>query len=46
MELEPIETTPSSRTVTLAPGKDAREMALVNKTAELRNIGEFPPRIL
>jgi hypothetical protein len=45
MELESIEATPPSRTVTFAPGKDAREMALVNKTAELRNIGEFLPRI-
>ena len=44
--LQSIEAAPPSRTVTLALGKDAREMALVNKTAELRNIGEFPPRIL
>jgi|HubBroStandDraft_4_1064222.scaffolds.fasta_scaffold551132_2 hypothetical protein len=41
-----IEAAPPSRTVTLAPGKNPREVALVNKAAELGNIGKLPVRIL
>jgi hypothetical protein len=29
----------------LAPGKNPREVALINKAAELGNIGELPARI-
>jgi hypothetical protein len=36
--LTAVEAAPPSRTVTLAPGKNPREVALVNKAAELGNI--------
>jgi hypothetical protein len=36
--LTAVEAAPPSRTVTLAPGKNTREVALVNKAAELGNI--------
>jgi hypothetical protein len=41
-----MEAAPPSRAVALAPGKNAREVALVNKTAELGNIGERPAWVL
>jgi hypothetical protein len=46
MGLEAIEATPPSWAVTLALGENPREVALVNKTTELRNISELTPRIL
>ena len=44
--LEAIEAAPPSWAVTLALGENPREVALVNKTTELRNISELTPRIL
>src|SRR5580704_7318972 len=44
--LTAIEAAPPSWTVTLAPGKDPGEVALVNKAAELGNIGKLPVRVL
>jgi hypothetical protein len=44
--LEAIEAAPPSRAVTLALGKNAREVALVHKAAELGNFGELQPRVL
>ena len=44
--LTAIEAAPPSRTVTLASGKDTREVALVDKAAELGNIGELPAWVL
>ena len=40
-----MKATPPSRAVTLAPGENPRELALVNKAAELGNINELPARI-
>jgi hypothetical protein len=45
LRADAMETAPSSGTVTLAPGKHAGEVALVDKAAELGNIGEFPVRV-
>jgi hypothetical protein len=39
--LRAIQAAPPSRTVTLAPGKNTREVALVNKAAELGNISKL-----
>jgi hypothetical protein len=44
--LQAMKAAPSTRTVTLAPGKYAREMALVNEAAKQGNIGEFAARVL
>jgi hypothetical protein len=44
--LTAVEAAPPSRTVTLAPGKDTREVALVNKAAELGNIRKLPAWVL
>jgi hypothetical protein len=41
-----MEAAPPSRAVTLAPGKNPREVALVNKAAELADIGELPAGVL
>src|SRR5271156_6608149 len=45
MSLKAIEAAPPSRTVTLAPRKNPGEVALVDKAAELGNVGEFPARV-
>ena len=45
MSLRAKEAAPPSRTVTLAPRKNPREVALVDKAAELGNVGEFPARV-
>ena len=41
--LNALQTAPASRTVTFAPGKNAGEVALVDKAAGLRNIRELQP---
>jgi hypothetical protein len=46
VRLTAMEAAPPSRTVTLAPGKNTREVALVDKAAELGNISELPAWIL
>jgi hypothetical protein len=40
-----MEAAPASGTVTLAPGKNAGEVALIDKAAELGDIGELPVRV-
>jgi hypothetical protein len=44
--LQAVKAAPPTRAVTLAPGKYAREMALVNEAAKQGNIGEFAARVL
>ena len=44
--LQAVKAAPPTRGVTLAPGKYAREMALVNKAAKQGNIGEFAAWVL
>jgi hypothetical protein len=41
-----MKTAPPRRTVTLALGKNTREVALVNKAAELSNIRKLPAWVL
>jgi hypothetical protein len=41
-----VEAAPPSWTVTLAPAKNTREVALVDKAAELGDIGKLPIRFL
>lgn len=46
VELTPVDAAPPSRAVTLVPGKNTREMALVDKTAELSNIRKLLAGVL
>ena len=43
--LQAVKATPPTRAVTLAPGKYAREMTLVNEAAMESNLGEFAARV-
>ena len=38
IELAAVEAAPATRTITLAPGKNTRKVALVNKATELGDI--------
>src|ERR1700726_3499199 len=44
--LQAVKATPPTRAVTLAPGKYAREMALINEAAKQGNLGKFTAWVL
>jgi hypothetical protein len=46
IRLQAVKAAPPTRAVTLAPGKYAREMALVNEAAKQGNIGELAAWVL